>query len=693
MTGSRSSNEAFLNQLQQIIEENISNEQFGVSELADKIGMSRSNLLRKVTKASGLSVSQYIRKIRLNRATELLKEEDFNVSEVAYKVGFSSPSYFIKCYREEYGYSPGSIPEQQPEDELEEQEDTVKQKSSKRNFPIWIVAIVVPLLTAIIFFAIVQPTQKSKVGPKSIAVLPFINDSNDSSNVYIINGIMESTLNKLQGINDLRVISRTSVEKYRRMEKTVPEIAVELGVDYVVEGSGQKINDQIQLHVQLIEASTDNHLWAQRYTREVKDIFELQNDVARNIVNEIQVFITPEEREQIDKKPTQSLLAYDLFLKGREYLSRMPASQEDLRTSISFFRKAVAIDENFARAYAALSMSYYFIEEYREEKIYIDSINFFADKALYCDASLPQGMIAKALFYMANKNYELAEPYFQKALELKPNYDLVFYFLVDLYADPNHLSNTKKYLEFALRRLQVDPIARDSVANSFNYLHVSNAFAGAGFIDEALFYIDRSLEYWPGNLYAETVKAYVEYASNGDLDTFREKLKIASTKEAYRLDIFQDVAKVCYFQRDYETAYQYYQHYLEIKNAAKLDIYPEEDVKIAFTCQQLDKSNEAQSYLEAYYKFAESDNSIYKDIYMCYYYAATGEIEMAIKALDNFSKQEEFHYWTVLYLDIDPLLDDLRDQKEYQRISKKIKSQFNAFHTQMKTSLEEKGLI
>ena len=128
-----SANDQFITRLREIVEDNLSNEQFGVSELAQQVGMSRSNLLRKVSKAAGLSVSQFIRNIRLENAAEMLREESFTVSEVSYKVGFSSPSYFIKCFRELYGYPPGSIADH-PEEEENEAESAESESSEKRRW-------------------------------------------------------------------------------------------------------------------------------------------------------------------------------------------------------------------------------------------------------------------------------------------------------------------------------------------------------------------------------------------------------------------------------------------------------------------------------------------------------------------------------------------------------------------------------
>ncbi len=695
MSASSSRDTEFLARLRQIVEEQLSNERFGVSELADKIGMSRSNLLRKVSKASGVSVSQFIRTVRLENAAEMLRTDSYTVSEVSYKVGFSSVSYFIKCFREQYGYPPGSISEHDHEEqeEIDGNKDDTQDNEQKRKFPVWIIpaaVVAVVAAVAIIMYVFYLPAQNKKDGPKSIAVLPFLNDSSDSSNVYIINGIMESTLNKLQSIENLRVISRTSVEKYRNNPKTIPEIARELNVNYVVEGSGQKAGDRILLNIQLIEADTDNYLLSRQYERTTDDIFALQSDIAKNIAEEIEVIITPEEQKRIEKAPTENLEAYDEFLKGLEILNNT-VDQEELKKAIPYFQKAIRLDNSFARAYAAAAITYYTIEINFSERKYADSINYYADKALFYDPELPQSLISKALVYMAHHEYELAVPYFEKALQYNPSYDLVLYFMVDLYA--NYIPDTEKYLEYALRGLQIDPTSYDSATNSFNYLHIANAFIQVGFVDLALEYINKSLQYNPENLFSEYVKAYILYAKNPNLQELRSSLRNALNKDPNRLDIAQELAKVCYFQKDYQAAGEYYEKYLAIKNALGLDIYPQENVKIAYTFMQLGKEKEADEFLSAFKAYAENNSSTYKDLNLCSYYAVTGDVNKALSYLDKFSEQEQFHYWTVLFMPLEPILDDLRSQKEYRRIFNKIEERFSDFHDKMEASLEEKGLI
>ena len=178
--------------------------------------------------------------------------------------------------------------------------------------------------------------------------------SSDSTNLYFVNGLMESSLNNLQKIKDLRVISRTSVEKYRNTNKTISEIAEELNVNYLVEGSGQRVGDQVLLNIQLIDASKDTPIWAEQYNDKVVDIFSLQNAIAKKIADAIQATVTPAEIEQIDKKPTENVLAYDYYLKGLEQFKT--ETKEGLEAAIPLFEKAIENDPQFALAYSKIAM-------------------------------------------------------------------------------------------------------------------------------------------------------------------------------------------------------------------------------------------------------------------------------------------------------------------------------------------------
>lgn len=694
MPNSRSDKNDFIEKITLIIEENISNEKFGVSELADSIGMSRSNLLRKVKKHTDLSVSQFIRNIRLKLAKELLEDTSFTVSEISYKVGFGSPSYFIKCFGDLYGYPPGETTKTEVEEEVTELPE--KKSPEKKDWLKWtllgLLVIVFGYLISIsgVFESETSRADKNKPDKKSIAVLPFINDSNDSSNVYIINGLMESTLNNLQKIEDLRVISRTSVEKYRRNLKTTPEIAQELNVTYLIEGSGQKIGNQILLNIQLIEAATDNHLWSKQYKNNTEDIFSLQAEVAKNIAEEIQVIITPEEVDRIEKKPTTDLLAYDLFLKGLDLLNK--PTPENLKKSIPLFSKAIRQDTEFARAYAATAIAFYLLDEGKAEKEFSDSINYYSDQAMFYDSKLPQSLIAKALFYMEHYEYELAVPYFEKALEVSPNNDLVLIFLVDLYV--NHLPNSEKYLEYALKGLEVDIVAAsDSATASYSFLHISNAFIQSGFIDEAEKYIDKSLDYLPVNLYSEYLKAYILYSKNKDLHQLKDLLLATFEKDKSRLDILQEVAKAYYYLGDYQTSYIYYKKFTELREAYNLEIYNSENAKIAYVFDRVGEKELSEKYLKKFKSDADNMQSIYKHYNLAVYYSYKGETEKAIEHLKLFSEEDNFHFWTILFTPIEPLAENMKKHPDYKKVFSLLEKKFAQNHKRIEASLRTKGLL
>jgi len=690
MPDSHSIENDFLSKITEIIEENISNEQFGVSELARETGMSRSNLLRKVKKLTKISVSQFIRQVRLKHAMEMLRQTSLTVSEVSYEVGFSSISYFIKCFHDYYGYPPGEVGNKNLN---KSDSNKIGESSKKRNITFLVSAIFVVVLLAVLFI-IFKPVFSKKINlEKSIAVLPFKNDSNDSTNVYIINGLMEAILNNLQKIEDLRVISRTSVEKYRNIPKIIPEIARELNVNYFVEGSGQKIGDQILLNIQLIEAPSDKHLWSEQYNREAKDIFKLQMEVAKIIADEIEAIITPEEEERINKIPTENLVAYDYFLKGLDllYKGMSTGSRYLMEDAIPYFKKAIEHDNEFARAYADIAIAYFLLDANQAEKKYAVQINNNADNALLYDSKLPQSLIAKAFFYINNEEYELAVPYLEKALEYNPNSALVINHLSDFYA--NYFHDTEKYLEYALKGIRLDIAANDSITASFIYLHVSNAFLQSGFINEAEKYINKSLEYSPENLFSEYLKAFVLFAKNRDLQQTKELLIEALNKDWTRYDIMQEIGKICYYMRDYASAYNYYKKFIDIKEAQNLDVYRGENAKIGVVLSQMGLIEESEKYFMDYLDYAENDKSIYKHLSLAMYYSYQGDTENAIEQMGLFSQQTNYPYLVIPFLKMDPLTDNIKDLPEFKKILSDIEIKFWNSHKQIKASLEEKELL
>lgn len=613
----------------------------------------------------------------------LLNESDSTVSEVSYQVGFGSTSYFIKCFREQYGFSPGEI-HKETELSLPPQQDTVRQR-----LYFWpVIAIVgVFLIMAAYFFISKKEPNQTVMLEKSIAVLPFKNESSDSTNLYFVNGLMESALNNLQKIEDLRVISRTSVEKYRRTQKNVQEIAQELHVNYLVEGSGQRVGNTVLLNLQLIDAITDTPIWSEQYSREVEDIFELQNDVAKKISDAIEAIVTPAELEQIEKIPTDNLLAYDYYLQALDpYYSR---TNEGLEEAIALFEKAIEQDPEFALAYANIAISYYLLEMSQLEKQYTEKINSFADKALLYDSKSAESLVAKAFYYIQTKEYHLALPHLDKALEYNPNSSLAVQMLAEFYS--HMLPNTNKYLEYALKGVQLT-VASDSITQSYTYLQLSNALVSSGFPDEALKYINKSLDYNAENYFAPHLKAFILFAKDGNIKRTRNLLLNEWKKDTTRLDILQDIGKLYYIEENYDSAYSYFKKFVEAREANGLDIYQQENVKIAQVYKEMGLDKEAEKLFNDFSEYCEGDQSTYKSVNLVWKYAYEGKINEAVEELRIFSKAENYLYWFLLIED-EPLIQPLKNHSDFQVIMQKIKDRFWDNQSKLKKTLESEGLL
>lgn len=677
----------FIRQLRAIVEKHLSNEQFGVTELADELNMSRSNLLRKVRKLSKLSVSQFIRQMRLEYSMELLQASSLNISEIAHQVGFSSTSYFIKCFREHYGYPPGAA-NKKSATAVESIPTTITPSRHKKMMVIILAFIGLLAVLVAVLFKYVHRTSSTTALEKSIVVLPFKNDSNDSTNVYLINGLMESTLNNLQKIQDLTVISRTSAEKYRNTLKSIPEMAKELHANYFVEGSGQKIGNRILLNVQLIKAANDKHLWGQQYRREITDIFQLQQEIARDIAKEINAVITSEEQSRMEKNPTENLLAYDLFLKGNDLMYQ--GDHTHLEKAIGHFQKAIEYDPDFALAYASSAMAYYYLDLFQEKKTYTKELDHYANEAILHDPLLPESMIAKAMFYAHQKEYTSAVPYLEKALEYNPNASLAIHLLSDFY---NHaIPNTTKYLEYALRGVKIDAGAQDSATASLNYLHLSNALIQTGFIDESLHYIDQSIAYNPNNSYASWVKAAILFAKDGNVNRTKPLLLQEQAKDSTQLHILQELGNIYYFEGDYKAAFRYYKSFIRLRKTYQLDIFKNVDLSIGIVLSKLGRQEESDKLTASFKQFADNDQSIYKHMYLALYYAYLKDSAKTITHLKRFAEEDNYQFW-ILLLNNDPLFDPMKNNPAFKAVIQSIKTKFWNKHKQIRTRLEEKGLL
>src|SRR5437868_9103870 len=200
------------------------------------------------------------------------------------------------------------------------------------------------------------------IANKSIAVLPFDNLSRDPDNAYFCEGVQDEILTRLAKVADLKVISRTSTQHFKSTPDNLPQIAKQLGVAHIVEGSVQKANDQVRVNVQLINALTDAHLWADTYDRKLTDIFAVESEIAKTIADTLQAKLTGSEKTAMSKKPTANPEAYELYLKGRFFWNKRTSA--DLRKAVDYFNQAIAKDSNYALAYAGLADAFAMYPDY-----------------------------------------------------------------------------------------------------------------------------------------------------------------------------------------------------------------------------------------------------------------------------------------------------------------------------------------
>jgi serine/threonine protein kinase/Tfp pilus assembly protein PilF len=260
---------------------------------------------------------------------------------------------------------------------------------------------------------------------KSIAVLPFENLSPDPDNAYFANGIQEEILTRLPSIADLKVISRTSTQRYQSKPRNLSEIAKQLGVANILEGSVQKVADQVHINVQLIRVATGEHLWAQTLDRKLTDIFSVESEVAKAIADQLRTKLTGQEEQVIAAKPTDNVEAYDAYLRGLAYDLRNTSTPTSSLGAQKYLREAVRLDPKFALGWALLSYvdaRGYLTQNLQPTVALREEARQAAETALTLQPNLGEALLAKGYYdYACLKDYDTAVRYFEQARQLLPN--------------------------------------------------------------------------------------------------------------------------------------------------------------------------------------------------------------------------------------------------------------------------------
>jgi len=354
------------------------------------------------------------------------------------------------------------------------------------------------------------PTSTSP-SQKSIAVMPFANLSEDKANAYFVEGIQEEILTRLAKIADLKVISRTSTQHYKSVPENLSEIAKQLGVANILEGSVQKAADQVRVNVQLIQAASDSHLWADTYDRKLTDIFGVESEVAKAIADALQAKLTGGEQRALAVKPTNNSEAYDAYLRGLALEARTTSSPDDSEKAVGFYERAVQLDPAFAIAWARLSRA--------NAQVYFGGLDRTAtrrdaaqralESAQRLQPNSPESLLAKAYYqYWVLRDYELAKATFGRVRELLPGSSDVPAALALIARRQGHWDQSVAYWE---QTLTLDP-------RNIQWLGLAaETYAMLRQFPAALKTYDRVLDIIPNAPDAVASKAKI-YQAQGNLD-------------------------------------------------------------------------------------------------------------------------------------------------------------------------------
>jgi TolB-like protein/AraC-like DNA-binding protein/Tfp pilus assembly protein PilF len=421
---------AFLQKLRRIVEKNLEDENFGVQDLAHEVGMSRSQIHRKLRELSNQSTTQFIREIRLEHAMELLRDQVGTVSEIAYRVGFSSPTYFSKCFHEYYGFPPGEAIHKGTEEistELTSKDGTDLPESQKKNHNsiFWTSALFLLLLIISGYYYYQNGYNQNSGGSisESIAVLPLNNLPGDSEQEFFLAGLHDALVGEPGQLRNLRVISRTSTLQYRDAELNMQEIAEELGVKNIIEGSVYRAGDSVRIQIQLIQVDPmEKHIWAQKYERDTRDILFLLSDVTREIAQNVQVTLTPVEDSLLADRREVNPEAYKAYLRG-QYLLNTTYTQEGYERGIGYLMEAVRIDPADPLPWARLALGYNTAGHgISPPPDAFQKAQAAAEKALKLDETLGEVHLALALVDLYQTwDWEAATNSFNQALKYDPN--------------------------------------------------------------------------------------------------------------------------------------------------------------------------------------------------------------------------------------------------------------------------------
>jgi TolB-like protein len=584
-------------------------------------------------------------------------------------------------------------------------DSTDKARKSKKKLIIIFSGLLLACIAVIVVLLLFNFIGDKETEPdKSIAVLPFKLLTEEPNKQYLADGMMDAILLHLSKIEDLRVVSRTSVEQYRETDKTSSVIGKELGVAYLLEGSFQKYGDNVRLIVQLIKTGKEGHEWANEYTRNWNDIFSVQSEVAQAIARELEAVITPEEKQLIEKIPTANLTAYDFYERGKDELTKYEIDnnkEASLEKAEDLYHESLKYDSTFAQVYTGLANVYWnkhYFKDYLSED-FLDSVLILCNIALSFDHQLSDAYTLKGIYYSEIGKPEQAIEEFNKAIKFNPN-DWIAYRETGRFYARNDFVNNIKYLQKAIS-INRGPELPDLL------IEIGGVYStDAGFPEKARqFYLDKlkldgdSLDYYSvlasQEFYLENFSKSIEYGIKG--------YRIDSTNE----EILQFLGIDYQWQGKYEESLKYFNKWLErlktqgapaLSNPFNSNLYNIMH-RIGYSFWQNGYKKEAEYYFNEQINYCnrmiDSKRLFAQTLYPYYdlagVYAFKGDRVKAYENLKIFNQRKIEPLWMVMLIKTDPLFNSIRNEPEFQQIVRDVESKYQAEHERVKKWLDEQG--
>ncbi len=677
-----SRNEKFLKELDGIIEVNLINEQFGVEFLAKEMRLSRSQLYRTLHKLTGKNVSQYIREFRLQKAMELLKNDVASVAEIAYRTGFGSPEYFNRCFNRFYGYPPGevirkSIEEQQIEEETEEKKDIAK---ARENVTIGINILYAFIIVAGIIITILgigYYKKKNHIIPagsateRTIAILPFKNESSDPDNDYICQSIQEEIINQLQQIGDLNIRSRQSIEQFSYTQKNV--LTKSPYTAYYLEGSLWQFGDSIRLLIRLIDSGTNNQIWGEPYSilYTAKAISDVQEQIAGRVVTSLGIILTPEEKRKISSRKVVGLEALRSFMRGRQEMNNFwdGMGRHHADKAMYIYNQVLEVEPEFAFAVASKG------EVFLHRNNNLDSAIYYCQKAIELDPEEGYGYWVLANCYQKMDLPDLAIENFLKTIELYPNVPGPQANLGYLYI--TYKQDVLKGLPYLKRSLELEPF------RELTHLVASRCYFVIGDYEKAKEHAVNTINY--GEIYTcDGIQQY--YLTLLAANKIREGLMFLDSISA--LTVCENIYhKGRWFlnlnMENYMQAEREYNYLAETGNSFILF----DSIFLAYMYKKLDRNEKYLEIINHCQKRCEDiwENNSEKFVNietLLSLYAVLDEKERALFYLSELEKSG-FHFNVFDFIEITPVFENFTNDSEFQAILRHADEKKVALRTQI----------